>query len=62
MTDHPIGRPKIAPDVSRLPSCVIPTPVHDAVIREATRRDVSVAQVVRDALLSHLQRLASVNP
>jgi hypothetical protein len=49
------GRPPLAPSVSQLPACTVPTPVHDAVIRESIRRDVSVARVVRDALISHLK-------
>lgn len=49
------GRPSIAVSVSQLPASTVPTSVHDAVVREALRRDVSVAQVVRDAMISHLK-------
>lgn len=51
----PRGRPPIAPSVSQLPACVVPTPLHDAIIREASLRDVSVAHVVREALFFHLK-------
>jgi len=54
-----VGRPPIAPHVSQLPACTVPTSVHDAVSREALRRDVSVASVVRDALVSHLKSIQS---
>lgn len=50
-----IGRPRIAAQVSMLPSCTVPSDLHDALIREALYRDVSVAEVVRDALVSHLK-------
>ncbi len=48
------GRPAIAEHTSQLPATTVPSPMHDAAIREALRRDVSVAQVVRDALFDHL--------
>jgi len=50
-----VGRPSIADSVSQLPATTVPTSVHDAAIREALRRDVSVAQVVREAMISHLK-------
>ena len=50
-----VGRPRLAPEVSQLPATTVPVPVHDAVIREAARRDVSVAQVVREAIVFHLK-------
>lgn len=49
------GRPSIAVDVSQLPATTVPTSLHDAAIREALRRDVSVAQVVREAMFFHLR-------
>lgn len=49
------GRPPISIERSQLPACTVPTSVHDAAIREALQRGVSVAQVVRDALFSHLK-------
>jgi hypothetical protein len=55
MSEHKRGRPPLAATVSQLPACAVPAAVHDAVVREAIRRDVSVAHVVRDALISHLK-------
>lgn len=52
---HRIGRPPLAATVSQLPACRVPASLHDAVAREALRRDVSIARVMRDALVSHLQ-------
>ena len=49
------GRPALADEVSRLPATTVPADVHDAVVREAMRRDVSVASVVRDAVISGLK-------
>jgi hypothetical protein len=49
------GRPSVALVVSQLPATTVPAGWHDAVAREAIRRDVSVAQVVRDAVFSHLK-------
>lgn len=49
------GRPPLAASVSQLPACAVPTDLHDAVSREALRRDVSVARVIRDALIYHLK-------
>lgn len=49
------GRPAIANKVSQLPACTVPACVHDAVIRQALQRDVSVAQIVREALVFHLK-------
>lgn len=49
------GRPRIAADVSQLPACTVPALMHDALAREALYRDVSVAQVIRDALFFHLK-------
>jgi predicted HicB family RNase H-like nuclease len=49
------GRPPIAAYVSQLPACTVPTDLHDAVVRQALRRQVSVAQVVREALIFHLK-------
>jgi hypothetical protein len=49
------GRPPLAERVSQLPATTLPLELHDAVTREALRRDVPVAQVVRDALVSHLK-------
>jgi hypothetical protein len=54
-----VGRPPIASKVSQLPACTVPADVHDAVIRQALRRDVSVAQVVREALVFHLKTASS---
>lgn len=56
------GRPNLAPDVSQLPACAVPTPLYDAVAHEALRRDVSIAQVVRDALIYHLKNRAAPQP
>jgi predicted HicB family RNase H-like nuclease len=50
----PIGRPPLAAQVSQLPATRVPAAVHDAVIREALQRDVSVAAVVREAITAHL--------
>lgn len=50
-----VGRPSLAREVSQLPATTVPVRLHDAAIREALRRDVPVAQVVRDALISHLK-------
>lgn len=49
------GRPPIAPEVSKLPASVVPAWVHDTVASEALRRDVSVAQVVRERLINGLK-------
>lgn len=54
MNDRPRGRPPLAPVVSQLPATTVPVQVHDAVIRESVSRGVSVARVVRDAVISHL--------
>jgi hypothetical protein len=51
----PGGRPRIADQTSQIPPTTVSTRVHDAVVSEAFRRDVSVAQVVRDALVFHLK-------
>lgn len=50
-----IGRPRLAPSTSQIPATLVPAFIHDAIIREALHRDVSVAEVVRDALVSHLK-------
>lgn len=52
------GRPPIADSVSQLPATTVPTTLHDAASREALRRDVSLAQIVREALFFHLKRTA----
>lgn len=49
------GRPPLAARCSQIPATRVPTAVHDAAAREAIRRGVPVARVVRDALISHLQ-------
>lgn len=49
------GRPRIALQVSQMPAVTVPALIHDAYTREALRRDVSVAEVVREALFSHLK-------
>jgi hypothetical protein len=33
----------------------VPAALHDAVASESHRRDVSIAQIVREALVSHLK-------
>lgn len=48
------GRPPLADEVSRIPAVTVPASLHDAVVREAARRDVPVAQIVREALISDL--------
>lgn len=50
-----IGRPSLAAETSQLPATTVPAAVHDAVAREALRRGVSQASVVRDAVVSHLK-------
>jgi hypothetical protein len=45
----------MAPEMSQLPATAIPAQIHDAIAREAVRRDVSVARVVREAVISHLK-------
>ena len=52
------GRPPIAAETSQLPACTVPAALHDAVAREAMRRDVPVARVVREALVFHLKNCA----
>jgi predicted HicB family RNase H-like nuclease len=47
------GRPKVAETISNL-TVRLDANVHDALIREALHRDVPVAEVVREALFSHL--------
>lgn len=49
------GRPRIASQVSQMPAVVVPAVVHDAYAREALRRNVPMAEVVREALFSHLE-------
>jgi hypothetical protein len=49
------GRPRLAPEMSQLPACRVPAALHDAAINEAIGRDVPVCQVIRDALILHLQ-------
>jgi len=49
------GRPPLAAQTSQLPACTVPAALHDAVSREAIRRDVPVARVVREALVFHLK-------
>lgn len=49
------GRPRMAASTSQLPATTVPTPVHDAVARVAVRNGVSVASVIRDAIVSHLK-------
>ena len=51
----PIGRPPLAPDVSQIPATRAPAWVHDALAREASARQVAVAVVVREAVISHLE-------
>lgn len=50
-----VGRPPISAHTSQLPACTVPASVHDAIAREAVRRDVPVARVVREALVFHLK-------
>lgn len=50
-----IGRPALAAETSQLPATTVPASVHDAVAREAIRRGVSQASVVREAVVSHLK-------
>jgi hypothetical protein len=57
-----IGRPPIAAHVSQLPACTVPAAVHDAIARQAIRRDQPVAQVVRDALLFYLKTHPEPSP
>lgn len=38
-----------------MPATAVPTTVHDAVVREALRRDVPVAQIVRESVITHLK-------
>jgi hypothetical protein len=45
---------RIAAEVSMLPGVTLPAQMHDAVIQQALRRDVSVARVVREAILFYL--------
>lgn len=56
---RPRGRPRIASAVSQIPACIVPAYLHDAIAKEALVRRVSVAQVVRDALFSHLKNIDS---
>lgn len=56
------GRPPIAADVSQLPATTVPAAVHNALAREALRRDVPMAQVVREAIISHLENRQSAEP
>lgn len=49
------GRPPLSDSMSQIPATRVPSAVHDAAAREALRRGVPVARVVRDALISHLQ-------
>jgi hypothetical protein len=53
------GRPRLAPEVSQLPATTVPAHVHDALIREALKRDVSAARVIRDAVNSYLKNRLS---
>jgi len=52
---NPVGRPPLAAEVSQIPATRVPAPIHDALIREASRRAVPVAAVVREAIISHLE-------
>jgi len=54
-TTRKVGRPALAPEVSQIPAVTVPVQLHDAVIAEALYRDVSVARVVREALIYHLK-------
>lgn len=56
------GRPRLASRVSQLPACAVPTSLHDAVALEAMRRDVPVAEIVREALISHLKAAHAAQP
>lgn len=58
MTRKP-GRPPLADQVSQLPACTVPARLHDAAVAEATARRVSVAHVVREALVFHLETSAA---
>jgi hypothetical protein len=50
-----LGRPPLAPETTQLPACTVPSPVYDAVALEALQRGVSMAQVQREAVISHLK-------
>lgn len=56
MDDRKRGRPSLAASVSQIPATTVPTDLHDAAVREALRRHVPVARVVRDALFFHLKK------
>lgn len=49
------GRPPMAPVVSQLPATTVPAPVHDAAVHLAAQRGQPVAEVVREAVISHLK-------
>lgn len=54
------GRPRLANNNSQIPAIRVPTALHDAVVIEALERDVSVAQVVREAIFLHLKNRRSL--
>lgn len=47
---------------SQLPATTVPASVHDALVREAFRRDVKVAVVIREAVISHLNNRSLLQP
>lgn len=59
MTDRRRGRPRLAAEVSNLPSTRVPAAVHDALVREASRRRIAVARVIREAVIRHLHNPVS---
>lgn len=55
-----LGRPPMSAVRSQLPATTVPATVHDAVVKEASRLGVTPTQVVRDAVISHLNSRRSI--
>lgn len=54
------GRPRLAVVVSQIPATRVPAELHDSIVLLALHLGVPVARVVREALVSHLQSVKTV--